>query len=128
MSDVNDLHLAGRLPHDPCDPAATEDCPPQAAVECGAASTNPEQELHLTDLGNAKRFINLHGLDALYVYPWKSWCAFDGIRWVQHAEDAIERWARKVPDDIRAEAVTLYGEVKRLAEQIKNLRKPEQPL
>jgi hypothetical protein len=78
---------------------------------------NLDQELHLTDDGNATRLLKLHGEDLLYVFPWKSWVAFDGRRWIVHAEDAVQRWVRDVPTDLRDEAAAVYAETARIIKE-----------
>ncbi len=37
--------------------------------------------VHLTDLGNGKRLIKLHGQDMRYVHAWSQWVIWDGTRW-----------------------------------------------
>lgn len=36
---------------------------------------------NLTDLGNARRFVAIHGGDIRYCYPWTKWFVWDGKRW-----------------------------------------------
>jgi putative DNA primase/helicase len=38
-------------------------------------------DIHLTDLGNARRVLQRHGQDLHYCHPWKSWLTWDGRRW-----------------------------------------------
>jgi primase-polymerase (primpol)-like protein len=46
---------------------------------CGAP--RPEDEIHLTDTGNAKRLVKRHGDDLRHCHPWKKWVVWDGSRW-----------------------------------------------
>lgn len=41
-----------------------------------------------TDVGNAERFITLHGQDFKYCAEWEKWLAWDGRKWVLCANDA----------------------------------------
>jgi putative DNA primase/helicase len=41
----------------------------------------PPDAPHLTDTGNARRLVELHGRDLLHVHPWRTWLAWDSIRW-----------------------------------------------
>jgi putative DNA primase/helicase len=36
---------------------------------------------HLTDMGNAQRFVQDHGADIRYCWPWRTWLDWDGKRW-----------------------------------------------
>jgi putative DNA primase/helicase len=70
-------------------------------------STRPKSEqddLHLTDLGNAQRIVARHGADLRFCHPWKSFVVWGGQRWeaddtgaaVRMAADtqrALYRWA-----------------------------------
>lgn len=38
-------------------------------------------DVHLTDLGNAKRFITQHGPDLRFITLWDRWLYWDGTRW-----------------------------------------------
>jgi P4 family phage/plasmid primase-like protien len=38
---------------------------------------------HLTDMGNASRFVQLHGHEVRYCFPEKVWYYYDGKRWTQ---------------------------------------------
>lgn len=49
---------------------------------------------NLTDLGNARRLIKLHGANLRYVHPWKSWLIWNGIQWGVDDTGGIERLAK----------------------------------
>ncbi len=40
-----------------------------------------DEELHLTDLGNAKRLVSRSGTLIRYCFPWRKWLVWDGQRW-----------------------------------------------
>lgn len=64
---------------------------PRGKVEpaAAAAATN---DVHLTDLGNARRVVKEHGADLHYCHPWKQWLVWDGRRWEEDATaEAIRR-------------------------------------
>jgi hypothetical protein len=44
---------------------------------------------HLTDTGNAARFVNGHGTDCRFVYAWQTWLVFDGTSWRRDAGDTV---------------------------------------
>jgi len=56
---------------------------------------------HLTDLGNAERFIADHGNDVHYCDPWSKWLIWDGYRWQRDelckAEDLAKTTVRRIP-------------------------------
>lgn len=55
-------------------------------------SPYPWGKFEFTEVGNAERFIHLHGRDLLYVGPLKSWAAWNGTRWrVDDSEQIQER-------------------------------------
>ncbi len=49
-----------------------------------------------TDLGNARRLIDLHGDRLRYVGPWDKWLVWDGRRWKLDDMCAVERLAKDV--------------------------------
>jgi putative DNA primase/helicase len=58
----------------------------------------------LDDIGNARRFVRLHGEDVRYVPKWRSWLLWDGTRWKHEATREAQRWAEDVIRDILAQA------------------------
>ncbi len=58
---------------------------------------------NLTDLGNARRLVTLHGKDLRYVHPWKKWLVWDGKRWTT---DATAEVVRRAKDAVRS----IYGD------------------
>jgi putative DNA primase/helicase len=60
----------------------------------GPADGN-RSEIHLTDLGNARRVVARHGQDLRYCHPWKTWLIWDGRHW---AEDATGEVVRRVKE------------------------------
>ena len=57
-----------------------------------------------TDLGNAERFNAQHGADLRYCYDTKSWLKWDGKRWGNDAEPAVEKMAYNTARNIYNEA------------------------
>jgi len=64
---------------------------------------------HLTDLGNARRFVGAHHEHVRCATGRRSriWYAWDGPRWVPDATGAIERLAKTTVRDLYREAATL---------------------
>jgi putative DNA primase/helicase len=59
-------------------------------------ATEPQQDnIHLTDLGNARRVVKRHGADLRYCGPWKTWLVWDGRRWM---EDVTGETVRRVKE------------------------------
>jgi putative DNA primase/helicase len=71
---------------------------------------------HLTDLGNARRFVAQHGADVRYVAEW-GWMVWDGRRWTLDRTGAVMRKAKATVLAI-ADEVLAAGEPK-LAEKIR---------
>jgi putative DNA primase/helicase len=74
------------------EPGAPPTIDPDAA-ESPAADANGN--VHLTDLGNARRVVKRHGCDLRYIHPWKTWLVWDGWRW---AEDQTGEVVRRVKE------------------------------
>lgn len=62
---------------------------------------------HLTDLGNAKRFENVHGGSALYAAERKKWFLWNGKFWELDRSGQILDYARAIIKSIYAEAGVL---------------------
>jgi putative DNA primase/helicase len=63
-----------------------------------------DQELNLTDLGNAKRFALAHGKDVRFCHAWKRWLTWDGRQWVKDDMGEIRRRAKQTAMGILLEA------------------------
>ena len=59
---------------------------------------------HLTDLGNARRLVALHGTGLRFCYDWHLWLAHDGLRWVVGDTPATLRRAKDAVASIYIEA------------------------
>lgn len=59
---------------------------------------------NLTDLGNAKRFVRLHGEDIRYCVQWNCWLIWDGARWKKDDALMIDRMAESVALDLDRES------------------------
>lgn len=68
---------------------------------------------HLTDTGNAARFVAAHGEDFRYVYAWSAWLAWDGARWRRDAGDVAIRKAKETARAIYTEAAQASDETRR---------------
>lgn len=60
--------------------------------------------VHLTDLGNAKRLIALHGDDLRYCHPWSKWLAWDRSRWKVDNTGEVRRRAKESVQTLYSEA------------------------
>jgi len=60
----------------------------------------------LSELGNARRLVMLHGEDMRHCasLPGTGWLLWDGSRWAPDLTGQIMRWAKTLPDVLRAEA------------------------
>jgi putative DNA primase/helicase len=75
----------------------------QAPLELSTRGPDLEPE-HLTDLGNARRFVRLCGADVRYVAPLRQWIIWDGARWAPDEVQGIFQLAKHVVAGIYAEA------------------------
>ncbi|MER3439246.1 MAG: hypothetical protein C4346_17575, partial [Chloroflexota bacterium] len=78
------------------------------AAPAALASDRVRDELpHLTDLGNAQRFIARYGHVVRYCYPWGRWLVWDGRRWAIDTAGIVEQWAKATVRALYAEAADL---------------------
>jgi putative DNA primase/helicase len=83
-----------------------------AAPSGGGAS--PPGDVHLTDLGNARRIVRRHGRDLRYVHPWKTWLNWDGRRWAEDVTGEAVRRVKETQDALfrsAAEGIKALGDV-----------------
>ncbi|MCZ6544898.1 MAG: phage/plasmid primase, P4 family [Chloroflexi bacterium] len=62
---------------------------------------------HLTDLGNALRFVDAHHKDLRYCGPLRGWFCFDGRRWELDTAGEVQRRAIATIADMEREAADL---------------------
>lgn len=74
-----------------------------------------EQAINLTDLGNARRLVKLHGYDLHYCHAWNKWLVWDGKRWKIDATAEVMRKAKRTVASIYAEAAEASEEEHRKA-------------
>lgn len=58
----------------------------------------------LTDVGNARRLVNLHGRELRYIPEFKKWLVWDGGRWLMDEDGEIMRRAKDTATAIYIEA------------------------
>jgi P4 family phage/plasmid primase-like protien len=81
-----------------------------AAREHEPESPDPakvEGDIHLTDLGNAKRFVKACGIDIRYCFHTKKWYVWTGRRWAADDKGIIFKKAKRVVQSILAEAAEI---------------------
>ena len=76
-----------------------------AAIKFVRANNRPIEKF--TDLGNAVRFVRLHGDIARYVHTWKKWLIWDGRHWAKDMSGGVIRLAKQVPAEIYREAASV---------------------
>lgn len=73
-------------------------------------------ELHFTDVGNAKRLILAHGARFRYVAAWGAWHVYDGRRWKRDSKGEIVEAAKDVARSLWAEVAAAAGTVDKAAD------------
>lgn len=100
------LEMAAR-----CTPALD----PEEALACLASAWRYESRLHLTDLGNAQRFVVRHGANARYIPEFKKWITWDGARWVFDEDGEAARLTKETVLSLYAEAAAEEDDNRRAA-------------
>jgi putative DNA primase/helicase len=75
----------------------------------------PPPRFNLTDLGNAERFIEHHGEDVRYCYPWGKWLVWSGVRWERDEAGKVHKRAKETVRSIYGEAAAAEDEDRRKA-------------
>ena len=88
---------------------AAKPAPPKKPLEQGpplatAADVDDTAPPHLTDLGNARRLVSLHGADLRYSHALQRWYVWDGRRWQPDTTGEVFRRAKATVAAIYAEA------------------------
>jgi putative DNA primase/helicase len=78
----------------------------------GLADGN-RSEIHLTDLGNARRVVARHGQDLRHNHPWKAWLIWNSRCW---AEDATGEAVRRVKETQGAFYPSVASQIQELGE------------
>ncbi len=81
----------------------------------GNGRPQPPARFNLTDLGNAERFIEHHGEDVRYCYPWGKWLVWTGARWERDEAGKVHKRAKETVRSIYGEAAAAEDEDRRKA-------------
>jgi putative DNA primase/helicase len=92
----------------PPEPSARKDplSEPSAASDQGGVN-------HLTELGNARRLIAVHGQDVRYCKSLGAWLDWDGHRWCPDERGAIWRRAKDIVRQLAREAISAFDDNER---------------
>ena len=71
------------------------------------------EDLHCTDLGNARRFITRYGHLLRYCFPWRKWLVWDGRRWAPDNTGQVFRFAHETTRSILDEAQAVDNKAER---------------
>lgn len=84
--------------------------PPSKETPSGDIPEELEKEFHLTDTGNAERFLDLHEGRVRYCADKGLWYLWDGVRWQTDRTNEVQRLGKAVCGKIREEAEAIEGE------------------
>jgi putative DNA primase/helicase len=68
---------------------------PAATVATSRGESGFENAIHLTDLGNARRFAREHGENVRHVPAWRTWLVWTGQRWLRDESGEVNRLAAR---------------------------------
>lgn len=88
---------------------------PEEALACLASAWRYEPLLHLTDLGNAQRFVVRHGANARYIPEFKKWITWDGARWLFDEDGETVRLTKETALSLYSEAAAEQNDARRVA-------------
>ena len=89
--------------------------PPSGDAPDSEAEDKPPQPFNLTDLGNAERFVERHGKNVRYCYPWAKWLTWTGVRWERDDAGRAHCLAKETVRSIYREAAAAEDEGARKA-------------
>lgn len=98
--------------------AAARCAPPldaEEALACLSSAWRYRATHHLTDLGNAHRFVVRHGGNTRYVPTVKKWLTWDGARWLFDEDGEVARLAKDTALSIYVEAAEESNDQRRAA-------------
>ena len=105
LSEVNGKRCAPPLPRSEVESIATSVSRYDPAVQPPDGPQATNAEIHLTDLGNARRLARDHASGLRYCHPWQTWMVWDGCRWVRDRSGEAVRRAETTVRAIYAEAL-----------------------
>lgn len=88
---------------------------PEEALACLASAWRYAPRMHLTELGNAQRFVVRHGANARYLPEFKKWLTWDGARWLFDEDGEAVRLAKETARSLYAEAAAEPDDNRRAA-------------
>ncbi|MCC3245443.1 phage/plasmid primase, P4 family [Methylocystis sp. WRRC1] len=91
------------------------DRPQPKAGRAAAEAGHTPRRYPLSDLGNAKRFVDRHGANVRYVYALKTWFTWTGQYWKRDEDGEIERLAQETVEAMHLDAAKLTTDDDRTA-------------
>jgi phage/plasmid-associated DNA primase len=82
-----------------------------SAQPANEATTDYGRDIHLTDLGNARRVVLRHGQDARYCHPTKAWHVWNGAYWPEDQTGEIARRVKETQGFFHRNAATALAAV-----------------
>jgi len=92
-----------------CDPPLEVDEVGYIAKSIAKYDPNATTE-NLTDAGNARRLVTRYGHDLRYFFQRRTWCAWDGMRWIEDETGEVVRRAKETVRSLYIDAYNLADE------------------
>jgi putative DNA primase/helicase len=89
-----------------------------------ADATPLPDDIHLTDLGNARRVVSRHGKDLRYCHPFKRYFIFDGGRWAEDQTGAAVRLVKETQSALYRETALKIMDLSKLGNGDKGKEEP----
>ena len=88
---------------------------PAAAADAVVDTADPLPDEPKTELGYARRLIEVRGGELRYIPAWRRWLVWDGRRWAHDTTGKAARWMKIIARDITNDALAIDDDQQRRA-------------
>ena len=110
IEDCHEVYTGKRTVLSNSNGSTQEEAPPPNGTQPLQRAAWNAGDARCTDLGNARRLVQMHGQDMRYCYLWKAWIVWDGMRWARDNSGQVYRWAKHTVTRIYGEAQNALDE------------------
>lgn len=104
LDDETILAEAHRINETQCDPPLDER--EVVSIVRGCLNRYPKGEPNFTDVGNAERFVAMHGTTARYCATRRQWLLWEADQWTWDQAKRVMEWAKQIPRKMLADSAS----------------------